>query len=113
MTLDPLNVDIVAVELIQHLIPQVGIQGAFFPISHPVVGSPLSGPAFVNCVHNVFGITVQRNLSPVFQRFEALDYRQHFHAIVGRAAESCAEFIVSFALNHDSAVASRPRISNG
>ena len=108
----PFEFDIVFVEGRRQTLPKVmvlctlGSRG----IHRPTVRTPFKSRPTRDRFHDVFGITVENNLTRLFQSFEGSDHCHEFHAIVRRVEIAAREFFAMLPEAKHNPVAASARI---
>ena len=109
--LDPSKLDRVMFAEGEQSLPQLPVRHGL-PRPAPAPCAPPACPSLRDAVHDVCGITEERDGAPLLQRLEGLDGRHQLHPIVRRSAKPPGDLATMLAELEDGAVSARSRVAS-
>ena len=103
MAADPLEGDLVNLQQLQQLLPEIRVEGLFPGIAHPALLFPFGGPALLDGVHYIFGVGNQKHPAGAFEGGKPLDDGSELHAVVGGAGLPAGELLFPCAADQNRA----------
>lgn len=107
MASDPVKFNLVAIAQVQELRPEIGINGGFFAVAHPVIAPPAHGPALHDGIDDVLGVGVELDVAGFLEGLQCHDHGHDFHAVVGGVLEAAGQFFAVGSVEHNDAIAAR------
>ena len=107
MASDPVKFNLVAIAQVQELRPEIGINGGFFAVAHPVIAPPAHGPALHDGVDDILRVGVDLDVAGFFEGLQCHDHGHDFHAVVGCVLEAAGQFFAVGSVEHNDAIAAR------